>query len=143
MANAAAMVKITGEYQGDLHCIAIHGPSGQQLITDAPKDNMGRGEAFSPTDLFATSFATCIATTMAIVARKNGVELGKFRFEVTKEMSTDAPRRIARLATQMWMPIPRSSPIATLMEKTAHSCPVHQSLSTAVDAPVTFHWAAE
>jgi len=62
------MVKITGEYQGDLHTSATHGPSGSTLATDAPKDNQGKGEAFSPTDLVATGFATCIATTMAIAA---------------------------------------------------------------------------
>ncbi|HEY4989757.1 MAG TPA: OsmC family protein, partial [Opitutaceae bacterium] len=70
------MVKITGEYQGDLHCAAVHGPSGTSLSTDAPKDNQGRGESFSPTDLLATGFATCIATTMALAARRHGIELG-------------------------------------------------------------------
>jgi uncharacterized OsmC-like protein len=85
------MVTITGEYQGDLHCSAAHGPSGKVLETDAPRDNQGRGEAFSPTDLVATGFATCIATTMAIAARKHGVEIGGIRYEVTKEMSSDAP----------------------------------------------------
>ena len=64
------MVKITGEYQGELHCTSTHGPSGNVLVTDAPKDNQGRGEAFSPTDLVATALATCIATTMAIAAPK-------------------------------------------------------------------------
>ena len=93
------MVKITGEYQGDLHCVATHEPSGNTLVTDAPKDNLGRGEAFSPTDLTAASLATCIATTMALAARRSGVELKGLRYEVTKEMSTDAPRRIVRLAT--------------------------------------------
>ncbi|HYP17574.1 MAG TPA: OsmC family protein [Opitutus sp.] len=135
------MVKITGEYQGELHCVAVHGPSGQELNTDAPKDNQGRGEAFSPTDLLATSFATCVATTMAIAAKKQGVELGKIRFEVTKEMSTDAPRRVVRLATQMWMPIAKNSPLAPVLEKIAHNCPVHHSLNPTIDAPVTFHWA--
>ncbi|HEY8932425.1 MAG TPA: OsmC family protein [Rariglobus sp.] len=135
------MVKITGEYQGDLHCIATHGPSGNTLVTDAPKDNQGRGEAFSPTDLVATALATCIATTMAIVARKQGVELKGLRYEVTKEMSTDAPRRIARLATTVWLPIPRTEPVAQALEHAAHHCPVHQSLGPQVDAPIIFHWA--
>ena len=135
------MVKITGEYQGDLHCLAVHEPSANQLFTDAPKDNQGRGEAFSPTDLLATSLATCIATTMAIVARKHGVELKGLKFEVTKEMSTDAPRRIVRLATQFWLPIPRTDEMAKLLEHAAHHCPVHNSLHPQVDAPVTFHWS--
>jgi putative redox protein len=102
--DTGAMVTITGEYQGDLHCTARHEPSGNTLGTDAPRDNQGRGEAFSPTDLVATAFATCAATTMAIAARKHGVELDGFRYRVTKEMSADAPRRIARLVLDVWLP---------------------------------------
>src|SRR5450432_2859510 len=101
------MVKITGEYEGVLHCNAIHGPSGKTLITDAPKDNQGRGEAFSPTDLTATSLGVCMATTMAMAARKYGVELRGLRYEITKEMSTDAPRRIVRITSEFWMPTGR------------------------------------
>ena len=136
------MVKITGEYQGDLHCVTRHEPSGNTLPTDAPKDNQGRGEAFSPTDLVATALGTCIATTMAIASRKHGVELRGLRFEVTKEMSVDAPRRIVRLATQIWMPIPETHPAAKSLAAIAHACPVHQSLHPSVERPVTIHWAA-
>lgn len=136
------MVKITGEYQGDLHCVATHEPSGNSLVTDAPKDNQGRGEAFSPTDLTATSLATCIATTMAIVARKHGVELNGLRYEVTKEMSADLPRRIVRLATTVWLPIPKTDAMVKLLEHAAHHCPVSQSLHPSVDKPVTLHWSA-
>ena len=136
------MVKITGEYQGDLHCVATHAPSSNTLVTDAPKDNQGRGEAFSPTDLVATALATCIATTMAMVARKHGVELKGLRYEVTKEMSTDAPRRIARLTTTLWLPLPRSEPLAAALERAAHQCPVHQSLHPQVEKPIVLHWAA-
>jgi uncharacterized OsmC-like protein len=134
------MIKITGEYHGDLHCTSIHGPSGNSLDTDAPKDNQGRGAAFSPTDLTATSFATCIATTMAIVARKHGLELRGLRYEVNKEMSTDAPRRIVRLSTQLWMPIPQSHPLAQTLSVVATNCPVHHSLHPSIDKPVTIHW---
>lgn len=135
------MVKITGEYQGDLHCTARHEPSGSVLVTDAPKDNQGRGEAFSPTDLVATALATCIATTMAIAARKHSVELKGLRYEVTKEMSTDAPRRIVRLATTIWMPIPEDHPAAKPLVGAAHACPVHQSLHPSVEKPITFLWS--
>jgi putative redox protein len=137
------MVKITGEYQGDLHCTATHGPSGAVLFTDAPKDNQGRGEAFSPTDLTATSLATCIATTMAIVGRKHGIELNGLKFEVTKEMSADAPRRIVRLATQIWLPIPKTEAAAKLLEHAAANCPVHHSLHPSVERAITFHWSGE
>jgi len=136
------MVKITGDYQGNLHCTARHEPSGSTLATDAPKDNQGRGEAFSPTDLVATALATCIATTMAIAARKHSVELAGLRYEVTKEMSTTAPRRIVRLATQIWMPLAENHPAAKPLVGAAHACPVHQSLHPDVDAPITFHWQA-
>lgn len=137
------MVKITGEYQGDLHCMAKHEPSGNVLITDAPKDNQGRGEAFSPTDLMATALATCIATTMAMGARKHGVELNGLKFSVTKEMSTDAPRRIVRLSTELWMPIASSALPAGYLEKIADNCPVHHSLHPSVEKPIVFHWAGE
>ncbi len=137
------MVKITGEYQGDLHCLALHEPSGSPLSTDAPLDNQGRGAAFSPTDLTATSLVTCIATTMAMAARKHGIELRGLRFEVTKEMSTDAPRRIVRLASELWLPIARTDAAAALLESAAHNCPVAQSLNPYIDRPVTFHWAGE
>jgi len=136
------MVKITGEYQGDFHCSATHGPSGQSLVTDAPKDNQGKGEAFSPTDLTATSLVVCMSTIMAMAARKHGVELRGTRFEVTKEMSTDAPRRIVRLATQFWLPIPESALPPGTLEKAATTCPVHQSLHPAIEKPVVLNWNA-
>jgi uncharacterized OsmC-like protein len=135
------MVRITGEYQGELHCTVRHEPSGQTLPTDAPKDNLGRGESFSPTDLVATAFGSCIATTMAIVGKKNGFDLPPLRFETTKEMSTDTPRRIVRLATQIWMPIPENHPAAKLLVAAGMGCPVHQSLHPSVEKPITFHWA--
>ena len=134
------MVKITGEYQGDLHCQAVHGPSGSVLNTDAPKDNQGKGEAFSPTDLVATALATCAATTMAIVARRHGVDLKGLRYEIVKEMSADAPRRITRLRLDIWMPEAAKALPKGLMENTAHACPVHKSLDAGVDKVVEFHW---
>ncbi len=134
------MVKITGEYLGDLHCTATHGPSGCTLETDAPVDNQGRGEAFSPTDLAATALGTCILTTMGIAARRLGVDLKGARFEVNKEMSTDFPRRIVGLAIHIWLPIPRSADPDEVLERTARTCPVHKSLHPAISAPVTLHW---
>ncbi|MSU51665.1 MAG: OsmC family peroxiredoxin [Opitutus sp.] len=133
------MVKITGEYQDELHCTARHEPSGDTLATDAPKDNLGRGEAFSPTDLVATAFATCVATTMAIAARKNGVRLGHFRYEVTKEMSADAPRRITRLTLQVWLPASAKLLDREILERAANGCPVHRSLAPEVEKLITFH----
>jgi putative redox protein len=133
------MVRITGEYQGQLHCTARHEPSGNTLVTDAPKDNQGRGEAFSPTDLVATAFGTCVATTMAIAARKHGVDLDGFRYEVTKEMSTDAPRRISRLTLHVWLPANQHKVARDILERAAHGCPVHHSLAPGVEKLITFH----
>ena len=134
------MVTITGEYQGELHCTAVHGPSGSALSTDAPKDNQGRGEAFSPTDLVATGFATCIATTMAIFARRHGVELKGIRYEVAKEMSADAPRRISRLTARLWLPAEARGVPAGILERAANTCPVHQSLAPSVEKVIELIW---
>jgi len=135
------MVRITGEYQGGLHCSAVHAPSGNALATDAPRDNQGRGEAFSPTDLVATGFATCVATTMAIVARHHGADIAGIRFEVDKEMSADAPRRISRLSARFWLPASARQVPAGLLEKAANTCPVHQSLAPSVERAIELIWA--
>jgi putative redox protein len=135
------MVKITGEYQGDLHCVAAHAPSGSTLNTDAPQDNQGRGEAFSPTDLVATALGTCMATTMAIAARSRGLELRGLKFEVTKDMSTEGPRRITRLTTHLWLPFAKASAPASFLENVAHACPVHKSLDPSMEKPIVFHWS--
>ena len=110
------------------------------METDAPVDNQGRGEAFSPTDLAATALATCMLTIMGMAARRLGVELKGARFEVTKEMSADLPRRIVRLETQIWLPVPRSADPNGVLERAAHTCPVHQSLHPSIDQSVVLHW---
>src|SRR5205085_5650193 len=99
------MVEINVTYQGQLRTSATHGPSGNTLITDAPKDNMGKGEAFSPTDLVATALATCILTTMGIVAQRNNIDMAGATARVTKEMVTSPIRRIGRLAVTIRMPM--------------------------------------
>ncbi|HVY12882.1 MAG TPA: OsmC family protein [Alphaproteobacteria bacterium] len=131
------MVKIALEYTGGLHCVATHGPSGRKLETDAPVDNQGRGESFSPTDLVATGLGSCMATLMGIWANRHGVDLTGMRVEVIKEMSKDTPRRIARLATEIWVPVAKNE----ALERAALTCPVHHSLHPDIEKPVTFHWA--
>lgn len=127
------MVTITGEYQGGLHCAAKHGPSGMELVTDAPKDNQGKGEAFSPTDLLATALATCICTIMAMAARTRGVELAGMRYTVTKEMTAQPPRRVARLHVKLTLPeAARAVPIE-ILERAAKTCPVHLSLAPEIE----------
>ncbi len=122
------MVKITASYLGDLHCRLTHGPSGAVIETDAPKDNMGKGEAFSPTDLAAASLLSCILTTMAIYAKRHGKVLVGQSGEVEKEMSTEAPRRISRLTVRVSMPKDLSAEDRLAYERVGGSCPVHKSL---------------
>jgi uncharacterized OsmC-like protein len=133
------MVKVTVEYRGDLHCSATHGPSGATIETDAPVDNQGKGESFSPTDLVGTALGSCMATIMGIYARQKGIVLEGMRLEVTKEMTQTAPRKIARLATEIWMPSGMARNPA--LEHAALTCPVHQSLHPDVEKPVNFHWS--
>ena len=136
------MVKSTGIYTGGLNCQLTHGPSGSIIETDAPTDNHGRGAAFSPTDLTAASLASCMVTTMAIAARlKLNTDIPGVRWEVTKEMSADKPRRIVRLAVQIWMPFPRAKDPEGILEAAARNCPVHHSLHPSIDSPLTIHWA--
>lgn len=137
----ASMVKSTGIYQGELNCQLTHGPSGQAIDTDAPKDNHGRGLAFSPTDLFCAALGSCMVTTMAIAAKNRlGFDIPGVKWEVTKEMSADAPRRIVRISTQVWMSIPKAKDPDGILERAAQSCPVKKSLSPEVDTPMVFHW---
>ena len=133
------MVQISIQYTGNLHCNATHGPSGSVIATDAPTDNQGKGEAFSPTDLVATALGTCIATTMAIVAERHGVELKGMTVQVSKEMA-DTPRRISRLTTEVHLPLPADHPQRELLEKTALGCPVHRSLAIEMERPTQFFW---
>ena len=136
------MVKSTGTYTGGLNCQLTHGPSGQVIETDAPKDNHGRGAAFSPTDLTAASLASCMVTTMAIAARlKLGTDIPGVRWAVMKEMSADKPRRITRLAVEIWLPFPKAKDPEGVLEHAALNCPVHLSLHPSVEKPVVFHWA--
>ena len=132
------MVEIRGTYRGSLRCDATHGPSGAEVLTDAPKDNAGEGASFSPTDLVATALATCVVTTMAIVARRRDVELGECRYVVTKEMGSEPRRHIARLALTVYLPASIDEKTRKILERAAHHCPVHASLGERTEAPITF-----
>jgi putative redox protein len=134
------MVVIQLEYQGDLHCKAIHGPSGTELNTDAPKDNQGRGESFSPTDLVATALASCILTTMGILARTLQLNIAGATAVVEKEMTTSAPRRIACLTVRINVPQALSAENKLKLERAAHTCPVHKTLHQDVEQVIEFSW---
>ena len=134
-------VEISITYDGSLRCSATHGPSGQTLLTAAPVDNMGRGEAFSPTDLVATALGTCMATTMAIVAQRDGLNLSGMRVRVVKEMATGPSRRIGQLTTHISVPTKLTPQQRQKLEHAALACPVHKSLHPDVKLPITFEWA--
>ncbi len=129
-------------YLGKLRTDSTHLQSGNQLITDAPTDNMGKGEAFSPTDLLATALGTCILTTMAIVAQREHIELAGSEIEVTKIMTQTPPRRIARVEVNLKM---RTNIVLSFeqikkLENTAHKCPVALSLHPDVEQVLVFEW---
>jgi len=140
------MIDIDVIYEGQLHCDATHRPSGATLATDAPVDNHGRGESFSPTDLVGAALGTCMATVMGIHARKQKLPLEGARLNVQKFMTTSPPRRIAKLAVRIEMPeSARSIDAATRgeLEHIANTCPVRLSVLDAIDVPVEFVWPVE
>ncbi len=134
------MVKITGKYEGGLRTSAVHGPSGTKLFTDAPVDNHGKGESFSPTDLLATSLGCCMLTIMGIVAERNGLDIGSTTFEVLKEMTSTPPRRVAKLTVTFTMPAALSPDNRTRLEQAAKTCPVHHSLHPDVSCDISFNY---
>ena len=134
------MVKISINYTGDLHCDATHGPSLSNLSTDAPTDNKGKGESFSPTDLVATALGTCMSTIMGMKAEELGLDLRGMRVSVQKEMSKEGPRRIVRLPSQVHIPLPADSPHREALEQAALNCPVHKSLPSEIKRPTKFFW---
>ncbi len=134
------MVAISIKYLGDLRCEARHEPSGTVITTDAPVDNEGRGESFSPTDLAATSLGACMLTIMGIAARKQGVELGETTVKVLKEMTAQPPRRIAKVTVVFTIPLPASHQKRAMLEEAARNCPVHLSLDPGVEQEMRFDW---
>ncbi len=136
------MTKMHLIYEGQLHTVAVHEPSGQTLHTDAPTDNQGKGETFSPTDLLATALATCIATVIGIYAKRKGWDLRSMRIDYEKTMENN-PRRIKSIALDVWFPIEISKDEREKVKEIALTCPVHHSLHPSIDIPLTFHWKKE
>lgn len=130
------MVHMSVAYEGQLHCQLTHSPSQSTIETDAPKDNNGRGQKFSPTDLLGAALGSCILTTMAIFAEKDGVVLKGARAEVEKEMIADPHRRVGTLRVKIRMPagIPKERRAA--LDHIAHNCPVSRSLRADLAIPV-------
>lgn len=134
------MVQIDILYEGSLHCSLKHAPSGALISTDAPKDNHGKGEAFSPTDLVAGALGACMMTVMGIVAQRHQLNLEGAKVRVTKEMIQEPVRRIGKLSVIFEMPAEIPVEKRKLLETAAHSCPVHKSLHPDLQIPVTFHY---
>jgi uncharacterized OsmC-like protein len=135
------MVTLSSVYEGGLRCRGTHGPSGTTLVTDAPVDNHGKGESFSPTDLVATALGACMMTILGIVAERHGLDVVGMKAETVKEMTQTPPRRIASLRTRLTIPLPADHPRRAALEEAAHTCPVHKSLHPDIDAAIEFIWA--
>jgi putative redox protein len=133
------MTKMKIRYLGDLRTECSH-ESGAKIVTDAPKDNMGKGEAFSPTDLFAASLATCMVTLMGIAARKLAVDLKGMSAEVEKEMVATGSRRIGKIIVRIRCSLSPNQQVQEKLEKAAIGCPVALSLHPDVKVEADFVW---
>ena len=129
--------KIT--YLGDLRTSSIHVQSGATILSDAPIDNHGKGEAFSPTDLVANALGSCIMTIMAIKANDLNVDLSDTTVEITKVMQTE-PRRISKIVIVMNMSVATSDKNKIILERVAMNCPVLLSLNPLIDKEISFNW---
>ncbi|WP_234735597.1 OsmC family protein [Tellurirhabdus bombi] len=136
------MPTIRTTYLGDLRTQATHLQSGTQILTDAPIDNNGKGEAFSPTDLVAASLGSCMMTIMGIVARREGIDLTGSDMDITKVMNSEGPRRIVRIEVLLQMQTPEELPADTRekLERAAHTCPVALSLHPDIEQAIQFEW---
>ncbi len=133
-------VKVEVLYEGDLHCVAVHGPSGDRITTDAPVDNRGKGEHFSPTDLLGTAMGTCMLTIMGIAAQERGIDIRGARAEILKEMSNVPRRHISKLTARITLPARLSERERKVLEAAARGCPVHASLGPDTEVDLSFEY---
>ena len=136
------MVQIEVVYEGGLHTQCVHGPSRAEVATDAPKDNHGRGESFSPTDLAATALASCMLTVMGIKAEQHDWRLDGMRASCEKHMTADPVRRIGRIVVRFALASELSKDATKTLEQTARTCPVAMSLNPEIELDVRFDWQA-
>ena len=133
------MTTSTSKYSGELRTHSVHTQSGETYITDAPTDNEGKGEAFSPTDIVATSLANCMMTIMGIVSKRKGLIIEGTEAKIDKFMGTD-PRRITEIKIDFYFPVDFSEEERKLLEKSALNCPVAKSLSSDLKQNIEFHY---
>ena len=133
------MTTSTSKYSGELRTHSVHTQSGETYITDAPTDNEGKGEAFSPTDIVATSLANCMMTIMGIVSKRKELIIEGTEAKIDKFMGTD-PRRITEIKIDFYFPVNFSEDERKLLEKSALNCPVAKSLSSDLKQNIEFHY---
>jgi putative redox protein len=134
-------VEMRGDYRGGLKMELTHGPSGAAIRTAAPVDNQGDGSSFSPTDLLAAALGSCMVTTMAIVAQRDGIPFEGASFHLEKYMRSD-PRRVAAVPVRIRMPAELTAEQRERLEQIARTCPVARSLSPEVEQQVEFEYGA-
>ncbi len=134
------MATIETTYLGDLRTEATHLQSGTKILSDAPTDNQGKGEAFSPTDLLASSLASCMMTIMGIASRTHNIDMDGTTCEVTKIMSSEPPRRVAEIILNLRFPKTYSDREKQILEKAAYNCPIVLSLHPDLKKTVNFGW---
>ena len=126
------MPTVSCRYRGELRCEATHHGSGAVLITDAPIDNAGKGEEFSPTDLLATSVATCMLTIMGITAKSRNWSIEGSTADVEKQMTKSGPRKVEKLRVHLKLPQQLSNEQRSLLQRVAEQCPVKRSLDPSI-----------
>ena len=126
------MPTVSCRYRGELRCEATHHGSGAVLITDAPIDNAGKGEEFSPTDLLATSVATCMLTIMGITAKSRNWSIEGSTADVEKQMTQSGPRKVEKLRVHLKLPQQLSNEQRSLLHRVAEQCPVKRSLDPSI-----------
>jgi putative redox protein len=134
------VVQVDIVYEGQLRCKATHEPSGTTMMTDAPKDNMGEGKYFSPTDLVGTALGSCMMTLMGIVAQRENLDISGSTVKVTKEMAMAPTRRIGKLTVVINIPQKLTDDQQTKLKNAAMTCPVHKSLHPDIETPIEFHF---
>ena len=134
------MVEIRIRFEGALRCTAEHVPSASEIVTDAPVDNHGRGESFSPTDLVATALGTCMLTIMGIRAQQHGGSLEGATVRVSKGMAPDPPRRIGRLDVKIVVPGSFDAEARRELEQAARTCPVALSIQPSIEVALELTW---
>lgn len=134
------MVEIEVQYEGNLHTRCVHGPSRAVTETDAPRDNHGRGESYSPTDLVVTALGSCMLTVMGIVARNHDWKLDGSKARVEKHMVEEPVRRIGRIVLEMVMAPGLPVESHAVLERAARTCPVAESIHAEIEVDLNFDW---